>query len=248
MESCVPGRYQTLRTIPEFECDFNLRLTAGGLLRLVQEVSTRHCTLLGITMERYQQTHTAFLLAKLCARVYEDIPAGTEMAITSLPSSPIRAVYHRYTTLSLPDGRTAAAVDARWMLVDTQSRRILRRAPEELGLPFDMAAVPELPIRITRPQEELLPAGEEVACYSRCDQNRHMNNTRYADIICDRLPLERLEAGPVRELCVSYHREVPMGRALRLFSRETAPGEYYFLGKEGEQDCFEATLSFAEKE
>ena len=45
MESCVPGRYQTLRTIPEFECDFNLRLTAGGLLRLVQEVSTRHCTL-----------------------------------------------------------------------------------------------------------------------------------------------------------------------------------------------------------
>ena len=150
MESCVPGRYQTLRTIPEFECDFNLRLTAGGLLRLVQEVSTRHCTLLGITMERYQQTHTAFLLAKLCARVYEDIPAGAEVTITSLPSSPIRAVYHRYTTLSLPDGRTAAAVDARWMLVDTQSRRILRRAPEELGLPFDMAAVPELPIRITR--------------------------------------------------------------------------------------------------
>ena len=184
MESCVPGRYQTLRTIPEFECDFNLRLTAGGLLRLVQEVSTRHCTLLGITMERYQQTHTAFLLAKLCARVYEDIPAGAEVTITSLPSSPIRAVYHRYTTLSLPDGRTAAAVDARWMLVDTQSRRILRRAPEELGLPFDMAAVPELPIRITRPREELLPAGEEVACYSRCDQNRHMNNTRYADIIC----------------------------------------------------------------
>ena len=216
MESCVPGRYQTLRTIPEFECDFNLRLTAGGLLRLVQEVSTRHCTLLGITMERYQQTHTAFLLAKLCARVYEDIPAGAEVTITSLPSSPIRAVYHRYTTLSLPDGRTAAAVDARWMLVDTQSRRILRRAPEELGLPFDMAAVPELPIRITRPREELLPAGEEVACYSRCDQNRHMNNTRY---VRRALALLR-EAGDCPaffpELRVTYSRECRLGETISL--------------------------------
>lgn len=244
MESCTPDCYQTTRAIPEFECDPSLRLTAGGLLRIVQEVSTRHCTLLGITMDRYQQTNTAFLLAKLCARVYEDIPAGAEVAVTSRPSGAIRAVYHRYTTLTLPDGRLAAAVDARWMLVDTRSRRILRRAPDELGLPFDIGSVPEFPLRITRPEGPLTPAGQELAGYSRCDQNRHMNNTRYADILCDRLPLDRLEAGPIRELCLSYHREVPMGRTLSLFFRETAPGAYYFLGREGDQDCFEAALHF----
>ena len=47
MASCTPDRYESRHYISECDCDFALRLTAGGLLRLVQEVSTRHCTLLG---------------------------------------------------------------------------------------------------------------------------------------------------------------------------------------------------------
>lgn len=248
MEQCTPDCCRLRRDISECECDFALRLTMGGLLRLVQEISTRHCTLLGIDGERYLATHTAFLLAKLCARVYEPIPAGTEVLLTTRPSMPVRAVYHRYTTLSLEDGRTAAAVDARWVLVDTETRRILRKAPEALGLPFANPSVPEFPILLPRPETEPEPVGEERALYSRCDQNRHMNNTRYADIICDYLPLERLEQGPVRELTISYHREVPMGHTLGLCRCETGPDRYFFWGKDGEQICFEAAVSFAPPE
>lgn len=244
MEHCSPERYETRRLIPEYECDFALRLTMGGLLRLVQEVSTRQCTLLGITEERYRETRTAFLLAKLCAQVYREIPAGAEVCLVTRPAAPARAVYHRYTTLTLEDGQPAAAVDARWVLVDTGTRRILRRAPEALGLPFTSPSVPELPILFPKPEEEPPLLGEERVRYSRCDQNRHLNNTRYADLICDYLPPERLEAGPVRELTISYHREAPMGCTLGLYAGETEPGRYYFLGKNGEQTCFEAAVKF----
>lgn len=246
MEQVTPGRYDSRHYISECECDFALRLTAGGLLRLVQEVSTRHCTLLGVTSERYADTHTAFLLAKLCAQVYKDIPAGEEVDVSTVPSSPVRAVYHRYTTVTLGDGSLAAAIDARWVLVDTQTRRILRRAPVELGLPFGELPPPEreLPVQLTKPGEEPDFVGEEQALYSRCDQNRHMNNTRYADIICDHLPPERFDRGPVRELRISYHREVPMGGSLGLWSRQVGPEEYYFLGRSGDHDCFEAAVFF----
>lgn len=244
MEHCTPDCYQRRREVSECECDFSRRLTMGGLLRLVQEIGTRQCTLLGIDEARYRRTHTAFLLAKLCARVYEEIPAGAEVLLCTRPTMAIRAVYHRYTTLSLEDGRVAAAVDARWVLVDTETRRILRKAPEELGLPFTSPSVPELPILLPKPEAEPAPMGEEKALYSRCDQNRHLNNTRYADIICDYLPLERLEAGPVRELTISYHREVPMGHTLRLFSCEEGAGRYFFRGESGGQVCFEAWVSF----
>ncbi len=243
MERCTPDCYEVRRYLSECECDFALRLTMGGLLRVVQEVSTRHCTLLGITPERYRDTHTAFLLAKLCAQVYEDIPAGAEVLISTRPSSPVRAVYHRYTTVTLGD-RPAAAIDARWVLVDTETKRILRKAPEALGLPFANSSVPELPIPIPKAQGDERLLGEEAARYSRCDQNRHMNNTHYADIISDYLPPERLAAGPIREFAISYHREVPMGHTLRLFSREEELGRYYFQGKDGGQVCFEAGVQF----
>ena len=58
------------------------------------------------------------------------------------------------------------------------------------------------------------------------------------------LPLERLEAGPVRELTISYHREAPLGCTLGLYAWEEEPGRYYFLGKNGEQSCFEAAVKF----
>ncbi len=243
MEFCTPDRWETRRYISECECDFTLRLTMGGLLRLAQEVSTRHCTLLGIGPEHYQKTHTAFLLAKLCAQVYEDIPAGSEVLLVTRPSSPVRAVYHRYTTLALGD-RPAAAIDARWVLVDTDTKRILRKAPEALGLPFANDTVPELPILIPKATGEEVLVGEEAARYSRCDQNRHMNNTHYADLICDYLPPDRFLAGPIREFSISYHREVPMGHTLGIYSREEEPGRYFFLGKEEGQICFEAGVRF----
>ncbi len=243
MESCTPGRCEFRRYVSECECDFTLRLTMGGLLRMVQEISTLHCTLLGVTGERYRETHTAFLLAKLCAQVYEDIPAGSEVLLTTRPASPTRAIYPRYTAITMGD-KLAAAVYAQWVLVDTDTRRILRKTPEALGLPFSGDPVPELPIRIPKADGTEVLLGEETARYSRCDQNRHMNNTRYADIICDYLPPERFQSGPVRELAVSYHRELPMGGTLRLYSREEGPGRYYFQGRGEEQVCFEAGVRF----
>ena len=55
---------------------------------------------------------------------------------------------------------------------------------------------------------------EETAFYTRCDQNRHMNNTYYADIVCDHVPLERIAAHAPARLAVVYHSEVPMGAFL----------------------------------
>lgn len=246
MDLVTPGRYDSRHYISECECDFALRVTMGGLLRLTQTVSTRHCTLLGITPEKYEETHTAFLLAKLCARMYRGIPAGEEVEVSTRPSSPVRATYHRYTTVCLSDGTLAAAVDARWVLVDTQTRRILRKAPPEFSSIFGDLPGPEqeFPVQIVKPEEELTLLGEEKALYSRCDQNGHMNNTRYADLVCDRLPTGLFSDTPMRELRISYHRELPMGDSMELWSRQTAPEGYYFLGRSGGKECFEAMVSF----
>ena len=48
----------------------------------------------------------------------------------------------------------------------------------------------------------------------------------------------------MRELRISYHREVPMGETLEVFSCPAGEGSTYFLGRGGDGDCFEALVTF----
>ena len=234
-----PSHLQILRPATECDCDFQRRLTMGGILRLVQEISTLHSEGLGATPLIHEKLHTAFLLAQ------QPIRSNEMVTLDTYPAAPVRAVYHRYTTLRRADGSLAAAVDARWVLVDTETRRILRRPPEGLGFSFDGAAIAaEQDFAFPKPTE-LRSLGAETAGYSRCDQNRHLNNTRYADIVCDHLPPEALEQDLLRRLVILYHRELPMGDSMDLLGGSPEADGFYFCGKHGEESCFEAYASFA---
>ena len=87
---------------------------------------------------------------------------------------------------------------------------------------------------------------EETAFYTRCDQNRHMNNTYYADIVCDHVPLERIAAHAPARLAVVYHSEVPMGASFTLLRAQTGENGWYFVGTDGEKKHFEANLTLTE--
>ena len=61
--------------------------------------------------------------------------------------------------------------------------------------------------------------------------NGHLNNTRYADILCDALPWSVWEQGTVQDLLLFYHREVPRGESFTLSRARTGEKQYYFNGE-----------------
>ena len=63
--------------------------------------------------------------------------------------------------------------------------------------------------------------GTRSIVYSDLDFNRHMNNTRYPDMICDFLP--SMDGRWVTALSLSYLREAAFGDTLTV-SRATAEG------------------------
>lgn len=68
--------FQMTARVSECECDPNRSLTPGGVLRMVQDISTIHSEQLGLTAQLHRQHHTAFLLAKLALQIERPIPAG----------------------------------------------------------------------------------------------------------------------------------------------------------------------------
>ena len=72
------------------------------------------------------------------------------------------------------------------------------------------------------------------------------NNTYYADIVCDHVPLERIAAHAPARLAVVYHSEVPMGASFTLLRAQTGENGWYFVGTDGEKKHFEANLTLTE--
>ncbi len=133
-------QYEKEITVEHYQCDLRDQLPMGGLLRQIQQISTDHCDALGITAQRYQDTNTAFLLAKISVECLRPIVAGERLRVVTRPSAPVRAIYYRFTSILDEQGREICSADARWTLIDTQKRRILRNPPPALGLPFTAPA------------------------------------------------------------------------------------------------------------
>ncbi len=223
-------------------------MTVGGILDHVSMISTLHLTeAFGIGEKRLRDFKSVFMLAKLSVMLYEDIYADEDITITTMPAEPVRSVWQRCTVLKKSNGKTAAEVDARWVLVDTDKRRILRAAPEGLGLEIVGQQAPFshefLPLRPEN-KDELIPLGEEKATYSMVDKNMHMNHARYADIVMDRLGFDRLEASLPKQFCISYHKELPMGETMQIFGGKNGDAAV-FRGILGDGSCsFDASVVF----
>ncbi len=239
--------YEKTVRVEQDQCDRSNRQKASALLAQVQQISIDQCDAIGMNNEAYERTHTAFLLAKVSVEWKRAIQVGEELTLRTQPSYPVRAVYDRRTQLLDGQGQEAAQVDAKWVLVDTQSRKILREPPEELRYPFHNQA-PD------KGHDFSLPKGLAVegtvwepVTYSRTDCNGHLNNARYADLIWDLLPVELVCQKRPEKLVIHYHSEAMLGQKVQLGYAVTEGGAYYVVGKkEDGTKCFEALVRFAE--
>lgn len=240
----MPICHQEEFTVCQYECDHWDRMTHGAFLRRAQEISNAHCDILGLTLEAHRKTHTVFLLSRMSIQVFARMPSIFEpVRIETRAYGMTRATFHRMTSIHTPAGEKLCEVDSRWVLVDTDSWRILRTLPKAFEGIFPNIPCPELhSLDIERPAE-LRFIEELLASYSRCDRNGHVNNAQYADIICDHLPIQQLAQGPPQKMLLYFRSEIPMEQSFTLSGGETESG-FYFLASHQEAKHFEGFVIF----
>lgn len=69
-------------------------------------------------------------------------------------------------------------------------------------------------------------SGRHKVVYSDCDENLHLNNTRYAQVFCD--PCSPICAGKrATGFSINYRVEARLGTEFDVFSSETESGHYF---------------------
>lgn len=229
--------------LTDYECDLNRRAKPGSLLRHAQQISTDHCDSWGVTAERYAATNTAFLLAKLSLHITGEMHIGDRLHLVTRPASAHHAIFCRYTEFFDANGQSVASVDARWILVDRDTRRILRQPPEALGFPEMPASVPTHELSVKHSSDPQ-PAGSASATFCRCDINTHMNNAAYADVVCDALPVSLMRSRPLCGLTLVYHHELRLGESMELTVGTLENGGFAVAGRCEGTAIFEANAFF----
>ena len=234
----------------DYDCDLTNRLKISAAMRYMQQTSAEHLRYLGLPYEKLYAENMVFLLSKGCVKVYDMPVSGQKIIIGTAPVKTRGARFIREFVIDDLNGNRLVSSLTMWLLVDPFTRKILRPASFPYDIRFQESALAEDIADIPFPKlipEKGCSISDLAIRYSHIDHNNHVNNSVYADFVCDTLPLEKLIETGLDTMIISYRNEAKWGDALSIRTSEISPTEYYITGQKDGDACFEALAIFHTK-
>lgn len=185
----------------------------------------------------------AFILSKIKLIFHAQLHAYDEISVRTWTCDSRGYTFLRCFDIHRGEELIAEGISF-WALVDLNTRRFVRADGFSLGVESDEPLAIDVPRRIkpSSPETEIL--GTREIRYSDIDYNMHMNNTKYPNMLCDFMPIEKI--GSIREMTLEFLHESALGDTLT-FHGCNADGRYYFktLNTAGDT-CLTAEVLVAE--
>ena len=208
-----------------YRVDQNKIGKASGIWQLMQESACHQMESQKPSYSDLLDDGKALMLARVDLAIPEEIFLDESLAASSWPCESTRATFLRNYTLTR-DGKTVAAADTQWSLVDTESRKILKVSDADFSNYWMGEHKPLIKGKFKITNEiaaAMHTVGSKTVSYSDLDYNGHMNNTYYLDVLCDFIP--ELAAGTHRVSFVRIHysKEAPLGDCLKVITAGAMP-------------------------
>ena len=207
------------------DVDFNGLLTPTGYMKYLQDCAYCQMETDGPSYDELFSRGLAFIISRIRILFFEPVRAHENVTVTTWSGGGHAASFFRCYGME-KDGREIARGRSVWALYDFKNKKLVRYADAEINYAID-----EDPgIEITkRPEITGIPEllGVKEVFYTDVDQNRHMNNTRYADMFWNFLPGH--EDKRISSIDISYLNEAPLGDEIEVYGGAgTEDGEYVF--------------------
>lgn len=226
------------------ECDRDRNARPAALLSLVATVPAFDYDARGLPYAYLHSLHQVFLLSRASIKIHTRPQSGDVLAVTTWEDGTHGAHMRRVYQMADREGNVLVSAKSEWILVDPESRKILRPGG------FTAKPITVCPRDIDCPEckKLLLPkAGTEdlgvrTVRWTDLDGNGHMYSGKYGDVIWDALPQD-LQSAPLHGFSINYSREARLGETLSLRGfRE--PGAYSMEGLVDGVLCFVCKCEF----
>jgi medium-chain acyl-[acyl-carrier-protein] hydrolase len=208
------------------DVDISGRFMPSAILTRMQEIAEDHANLVGVgRVDLVEEKSLAWVLTRLHLEMKKYPKIGQTIKVATWPCPPTKITIARQFSLHDMEGGELGRAATQWVLLDINERAI-RRIERVLGsYPHDAAHGVLLP----EPKKLFLPPDMELAqtrkvMYSEVDMNKHMNNAKYANWICELFNNEQLTEKQVRVLKINYIAEAYLGQEVEIYTSASGSG------------------------
>ena len=226
-------------TLRSRDCDLNEKWRLSAILETMQDVTGTHCVLLGCGRDVLVKQKIAWVLSRSELHMDRYPAVGEQITVHTFPTPTRICFFPRYYIFTDRHGEMIGKAGTLWLLLDLNTRRML--PPGEIGklIPDnkDLSVPMNLPATVGNLQ------GEEFVCtyrpvYTDMDVNGHVNNTRYADLLCNTLGIDLMTEYEPEHIILNYNHEVLPGHLVTL-RRILKGNEYRLSGIVNDSSAFE---------
>ena len=215
------SEYRMRGIIDIHDLDYNGIAKTSAILKFMQSAAEMQLTDNGMSYASLKDKGHAFILSRLKLEVLKPLTAYQPITAITYPCESRGYGFLRCYALESMGVTVARAISV-WALINTNSHSLIKCSDFDLGL----ALLPPLNLELDRTKmpSTLIDIGKYGVHYGDVDQNRHMNNTKYADMFSNYLPLE---GKMIKSINLHFVNEAVLGEKLRVQSA-TVGGSHYF--------------------
>ena len=223
------------------DTDANRIVRPTQLLVFMQEASNHHIKYLGTDLDKLRDEQSlAFLLSKIRLAIYKPLYAFEDITVETWTTESRGFSFNRFFRIKRGD-EVIAAADTTWALISLKTYELCKVDSVNFSFEHEAPIDIGIPQRFRVPKTELLEfIGERKIVYSDLDYNMHMNNTRYADMLCDFMPYDKISN--IKGISLSYLHEAAFGNTIKIYRTDDGQKfDFRTINEEGKV-CLEAEI------
>ncbi len=239
--------YETTAHIGAGEAGLCCQCRPAGVLTLIQEAAAEAaCAFHASGPEMLEKYNALWMVTRMWYRLERPLLWDERVTIRTWHRADRGAALYRDFDL-LVDGAPVGEAVSLWVLVDADSRRLLR-----LSTVAEIAATGGEELcktrKLTRVRMPAAMALKEVRRfhYSDIDCNGHVNNVRYADLLADGAGLEQyMDHSFVSSLQIGYLKECRAGETIQIHTAVEGSEHFVHGVDEAGESRFDGVLTLS---
>ena len=223
------------------DTDANRTVRPTQILVFMQEASNHHIKALGNDLDKLRDEQgLAFLLSKIRLALYKPLYAFEDITVETWTTPSRGFSFNRFFRIKRGE-EVIAAADTTWALISLKTGELCKVDSFDFKFEHEEPIDIGLPTRFRVPKQELLELiGERKIVYSDLDYNMHMNNTRYADMLCDFMPYDKIQQ--IKGISLSYLHEAAFGNTIKIYRTDDGQKFDFRTVNENSKVCLEAEI------
>lgn len=221
------------------QCNAQHELAPPQLIQQIIDVATEHADKLGVGFRELQSNDNSWVLSRVTFELNRFPRMFETYTLTTWIEGFNRLFSERNFEIRSADGEIIGYVRSIWVAINSSTRR-----PADLSQFAHLAeTVADRPCPIEKQSKIRIPAQtpQIVNSYtfrvSDIDLNRHVNSTRYIELILNQLELADYDENYLQRFEIEYKQEALYGNTVEVTSTQTDNGFVTAITHEGDTIC-----------